>query len=316
MSNSDRNSKNTVKNSRRWIITSAVTGAKGYNIFKASEELNYIWWRRSGASTNIHVGDTVYMYVGKPYSKIMFKFLCTDENKNLAIEEIEKNNKYWNKPELNPIEKRDYFKIEKVQFINDEKLHLRCLQNLNFVHGNIQGSMKSDNNPELFEYIEMQFSKAREKRLYFENDTEYDVDVNNDVETVAVADVPQKKLNAELVNGSPRYKRDPRIGRYAIECAGYKCEVDGTHRTFISRGSDKPYLEAHHLIPISAQDKFEYSLDVPANIVSLCSTCHNEIHYGKNAKKIICYLYNDRKERLDKAGINIDADELLRLYNL
>lgn len=38
-------------------------------------------------------------------------------------------------------------------------------------------------------------------------------------------------------------------------------------------------------------DKFKVSLDVEANIVSLCSTCHNHIHYGVGAKDLLTALY-------------------------
>lgn len=42
--------------------------------------------------------------------------------------------------------------------------------------------------------------------------------------------------------------------------------------------------EPYHLIPISKYKDFDYkncSLDTMENIVSICSHCHNLLHYGK-----------------------------------
>lgn len=61
-------------------------------------------------------------------------------------------------------------------------------------------------------------------------------------------------------------------------------------------------------------DEFEVSLDVEENIVSLCSNCHNQIHYGKDADKLIAKLYEERKDILKKVGIVISLDRLLAMY--
>ena len=60
--------------------------------------------------------------------------------------------------------------------------------------------------------------------------------------------------------------------------------------------------------------KFTVSLDVENNIISLCSNCHNRLHYGKDIDEILCSLYENRKEVLIKAGIEITYDELKKLY--
>ena len=76
------------------------------------------------------------------------------------------------------------------------------------------------------------------------------------------------------------------------------------------------YVEPHHLIPISYQDYFDNSLDVEANIVSLCSNCHNEIHYGQDSGRLIEQLYKKRREELKKAGLDISLEQLLDLYKI
>jgi 5-methylcytosine-specific restriction protein A len=73
-------------------------------------------------------------------------------------------------------------------------------------------------------------------------------------------------------------------------------------------------MEAHHLIPLSTQDYFEYSLDVDANIVCLCPTCHRKLHYGNSIKDDLKRLYDLRIKRLKQSGIDISFGELLKLY--
>lgn len=86
-----------------------------------------------------------------------------------------------------------------------------------------------------------------------------------------------------------------------MEYADYLCEYD-----FIS----KNYVEAHHLVPMQYQEQFENSLDIHANIVSICLVCHKKIHFELFDDK----LFNIRKERLIKGGINISLDELYSYY--
>ena len=93
-------------------------------------------------------------------------------------------------------------------------------------------------------------------------------------------------------------------------------EVDRNHPTFIRKKSDKPYTEPHHLVPMSFSDAFDVSLDREENIVSLCSNCHNEIHYGRDAAEIIKKLYTKRKRLLNSVGIDITLDELYEMYSI
>ena len=113
------------------------------------------------------------------------------------------------------------------------------------------------------------------------------------------------------------YIRHKERAENALAIAGYKCEIDPSHITFKRRKNKEiDYTEPHHLIPMSKQGKFKYSLDTEENIVSLCSNCHNCIHYGEDADKLIKYLYDKRKELLKEAGIEITYDELLEMYNI
>ena len=52
------------------------------------------------------------------------------------------------------------------------------------------------------------------------------------------------------------------------------------------------------------------------NIVSLCSHCHNLLHYGKFKDKepILEKLYNERKDLLTSVGLDITLEGLKKYY--
>ncbi len=109
--------------------------------------------------------------------------------------------------------------------------------------------------------------------------------------------------------------RDPTVAANALCNADYKCEICASHPTFIRKSNRKPYTEPHHLVPMKAQKDFTVSLDVENNVVSLCSNCHNQIHYGENVDDVLKYLYDRRKDTLSLVGINLSYDELKKYYN-
>lgn len=124
----------------------------------------------------------------------------------------------------------------------------------------------------------------------------------------------RKRIRQEIHNV---YPRNEQISKNALEKAHYKCELNFQHQTFIRKSDGNPYMEPHHLIPLKFQNRFDYSLDNEANIVCLCSNCHNEIHYGENQDELIKILYYRRKEYLRQCGIKLnDIGELYQMYHL
>ena len=75
-------------------------------------------------------------------------------------------------------------------------------------------------------------------------------------------------------------------------------------------------MEAHHLIPMNAQDIFENSLDVLGNVSSLCPICHKMIHHGdeESKNKIIEKLFMEKEKDLKKSGLDITLEKLQNLY--
>lgn len=78
---------------------------------------------------------------------------------------------------------------------------------------------------------------------------------------------------------------------------------------------ESKHTEPHHLIPLSAHRDFPgIDLDREQNIVSLCSNCHNLLHYGASYKEVLYELYIQRRELLKQIGIMISFEQLLRYY--
>jgi len=110
------------------------------------------------------------------------------------------------------------------------------------------------------------------------------------------------------------YKRDKSKSTFALSQAKFKCEVNPDHQSFIRKGCKQLYTEPHHLIPMEYQDDFDYALDVPANIVSLCSNCHNWLHYGADSDKLLKLLFDSRINRLIKSNLEISFKDLKSYY--
>lgn len=156
-----------------------------------------------------------------------------------------------------------------------------------------------------------------------EYDAECEKIVNNDpllgdYQDYDLDDIRPKKREAVISDSDSgkiiKYVRDPKVAANALRHAGFKCECNPKHPTFIRKKSNIPYTESHHFIPMKYSDLFEVSLDVEANIVSLCSNCHNQIHYGEGAEEIIKMIYKQRKSYLEKAGIFVTEEQVLRMY--
>lgn len=111
------------------------------------------------------------------------------------------------------------------------------------------------------------------------------------------------------------YRRNQIIVDQSLEGAGYCCEHNAKHQTFIAKATNHAYMEGHHLIPMKFQDNFECSIDVYANIVCLCPICHKLLHYGQTKEKsyVAEGLYEKRQTRLIQSGIDISKQEFLQL---
>lgn len=115
-------------------------------------------------------------------------------------------------------------------------------------------------------------------------------------------------------NSSYVYPRSKKVAFNALKKAHFLCEFNPSHNVFLRKKSETTYTEPHHLIPLSAQADFPgVNLDREQNIVSLCSHCHNLLHYGKDFDEILKPLFESRIEYLKIIGLNISYEQL-RVY--
>lgn len=123
-----------------------------------------------------------------------------------------------------------------------------------------------------------------------------------------------KRFEGTIEKWTEEYKRNRSVVDNALYAAGYLCEGECGCELFMRKDGMLYYTEGHHLIPLSFQALFDYSLDVEANVVSLCPRCHKLLHYGQEKEELLRTLYQKRIERLRICRIAISYEELLLLY--
>lgn len=125
--------------------------------------------------------------------------------------------------------------------------------------------------------------------------------------------VPEQRLGRLSFS----YPRSTDVASMAIRRANFLCEMNGSHKTFLSSSKSKPYVEAHHLIPLCNQKAFKFSLDVLSNVVALCPTCHRLLHHGlaEDKKTHLKKMFGKRKLELNEKEIILSDAGLLRYYS-
>lgn len=101
---------------------------------------------------------------------------------------------------------------------------------------------------------------------------------------------PTTILNkAKAASGKPaqreskrtEYVRNPYVVAAALLRSFGKCEMPGCGRILFETDNGSPYLEVHHVVPLS-----EKGDDALNNVAALCPHCHREQHSGKRRKEI------------------------------
>ncbi|EKA5638046.1 HNH endonuclease [Vibrio navarrensis] len=112
-----------------------------------------------------------------------------------------------------------------------------------------------------------------EYKVNFENEVNESLDDSSENRQRRLASRANKpKVVYRLVQD---YHRDPDIVAEALYRAEGFCEKCKEKAPFIKRSNGEPYLEVHHIIPLS-----QGGLDSLKNVISLCPNCHREIHFG------------------------------------
>lgn len=188
------------------------------------------------------------------------------------------------------------------RYKNNWKTALRAYHD--FLENNLGNLSKSKSNVE---------KRSNEKSFaphdYFSSTT------NQPTYTEPAGGIPVPKKRSIMFRAR---QRNLELVEYARWRANFKCEIDPEHHTFTSIASNQPYIEVHHLVPLSRQGDYKFSLDVAANVVALCPMCHKRMHHGilDHEKRIaLKKLLSARKENLKEKKIRLTEKTLLSYYH-
>jgi 5-methylcytosine-specific restriction protein A len=131
---------------------------------------------------------------------------------------------------------------------------------------------------------------------------------------ISMLDVPME-VTTIIKNEHNTWRRSGIIRTQVIEFAGYNCEINKDHKSFVAEKNKKPYMEGHHVIPMKLQSNFDKSLDIYANIICLCPICHRKIHYGlkEDRRLLMSQIYDNRSVRLEHSGIRLSKKEFVEI---
>ena len=205
----------------------------------------------------------------------------------------------------------DYsYNLELVDYIDYEKI----LEIVKPKLGNFRTYQLLDSvtSKKVLDYINSQ-------KIYYLDDNLADEELQNNLSSINSDEPdfkPQPIKPSRESTDKKVYPRNLSYAKKALEKANFLCEVDSTHKTFISKSTNEQYAEAHHLIPLQFQEEFNYSLDVPANIISLCPNCHRKLHFASidDKKGMLEKLLENRNKELEKFSIEVNKEELFEIY--
>lgn len=226
----------------------------------------------------------------------------------------------------------DYFNnrfIKKYDFIDLHEQLLRDVDYSYFLYNNQNFNINLIDEPTEQEKTEMVNEKIIVSSFIDEEENESDyidkvdsIDEKNINEDVCADAYKVEPVAVTKFDKKRRFRTNPLLGKIAIKKSYYQCEKDFQHKTFISKKTNKSYMEAHHLIPVCFQkdmwEKYQVNIDCVENLVSLCPTCHKAFHFGSNQVKseMIDYMYRICAPKYNAIGLNISVEEIKELYNI
>jgi len=141
------------------------------------------------------------------------------------------------------------------------------------------------------------------------------IDEEDEIYTSLIYEPEKTAANPRLVKAL-QYPRDRRKALNVFLASGYKCEVEPEIQLFTARRTQKPYLEPHHLIPMSLQKSFgAVNLDHEDNIYALSPHHHRRVHLGTttDSREVVEKLLERRDPVLKRFRVTVD--DILGFYN-
>ncbi|MEC6814755.1 HNH endonuclease [Photobacterium toruni] len=133
-------------------------------------------------------------------------------------------------------------------------------------------------------FISLKELDTNDSILIKETQAEYHIKFNTAVSdslTNTSAERKKRMLSADkdpqkVLRSVYDYNRNPDVVAEALYRSQGYCEECFQPAPFMKKSNDQPYLEVHHIKPLSqgGEDSLE-------NVKALCPNCHREIHFGK-----------------------------------
>ena len=253
--------------------------------------------------------ETTLSAIGK---EVFINFYYDFKDTTIGYDTLAKKLFEENKRSKSP---RQGFRIPRARYIFENGLEIDALKTIidsQRLNGDIIDKAKEILHAEML-------SRKITGDVFSEHEQNYFQDVNNQLlystpesfQYDNALQKPKQQKNSMV----KQYKRNPTVAKNALFHANYLCEINSEHILFKRKYSNLNYTEPHHLIPLSAADDFpQINLDREQNIVSLCSHCHNMLHYGADAENLLKILFESRKDLLQKIGIDITFEQLKKYY--
>lgn len=167
-----------------------------------------------------------------------------------------------------------------VMFLEDFKRNNQLLNAINSLEKHIE-FLESDGSRALgLRKIKESYSKI----LYPDELKNFQKEISDQVDAYKLKSISalEKYLNSKpdappllMAVTTYVYKREPALVAWALKKAKGRCGKCGSKAPFNKAADQMPYLEVHHLKPLS-----EGGSDNMNNVIALCPNCHREIHHG------------------------------------
>ncbi|PHF83539.1 McrA protein [Bacillus toyonensis] len=197
------------------------------------------------------------------------------------------------------------------------------LQHLLLAYQEVEKLMNGRSTKQFNDYLlledDNEFLEGNEQETKYQEKVNDFVTINETAKDFEDDEGPRERPEPKVDKGGrKRWPRDAKIAAAALKLSGYKCSYDEKHKTFISKVTGMPFMELHHLVPMSLQDNIIKDLDRVVNVKSLCCQCHRAIHHGEDEMKsmMVEKLYKDSRDELEEVGIEITLSDLKKAYGI
>ncbi|WP_420208786.1 HNH endonuclease [Candidatus Electronema sp. JC] len=144
--------------------------------------------------------------------------------------------------------------------------------------------MRRTHSPGLTAYLSQVLSSRTPDPVYTAIDDDYreQEQMEKEVRKLSIHDLEEKIKNANRCIESSRlsvtvlkFERNLYIAEYTKRKANGICCDCKQHAPFISKSTNEPFLETHHIVPLA-----QGGADTIENTVALCPNCHRKRHHG------------------------------------